>query len=909
MPILLDDVTAGLLDVRFEIGGGGEPSDANAGLELRSEREVVDKTRTLLGKATPCIGRERELAALEATYDECLTEPVARVVLVTAPAGVGKSRLRHELLQKLACHDEPPQVWLGRGDPMRAGSPFAMLAPALRRSAGILDGEPLELRRRKLRARVGRHVELEDWDRVTVFLGEMIGVSFEGVGEGEEDVQLRAARCDAMLMGDQKLRAFVDFLAGECAEGPLLIVLEDLHWGDGPSVKFLDAALRTLADAPLMVLALARPEATARFPDLWAGRGVQPLSLVELTAKRSGRLVRAVLGDDVDEAQVTRIVERAQGNAFYLEELIRAVAEGRGDDLPETVLAMVQGRLERLDPDARRVLRAASVFGEVFWRRGVLALLGDDDDATKAESPASVSRQGALDRWFDDLVRSEVIRRRGPGKLPGEEELSFRHALVREAAYAMLTPEDRALGHRLAGEWLEIAGESEAVVLAEHFALGGERARARRSYHRAAEQALAANDLDATIARAEKAIVLGAEREELGALRCMQAEAERWRGKLQEARKHASDALEHLPKASDAWYSAAAELALSAGRLGEQDALVALMQKLEPHGLDEGCSPSCLVAWARVSGQLLLAGRRAEAARGFARIDEVAHAFSSEPALSARVSLTRAMRALVEGDAGAYRDHTSDAADSFERAGDLRSACMQRVSVGYASLGLGDHDDAEAKLRDALASAQRMGLANVVAYSKNNLGLTLARKGAIDDARRIETEAIASFAAQGDGRLEHSSRVYLAQILRLGGDLLGAEREATAAIEFFRVATPLRAFALAVLAEVALAAGDMPRAYTAAIEARELLQELGHLEEGEALVRVVHAEALRARGDMEGSRAAIEEARRELLQRAEKIKDETRRRSFLERVPENARTLSLAATWLARDASRSGSTD
>src|SRR5439155_107651 len=83
-----------------------------------------------------------------------------------------------------------------------------------------------------------------------------------------------------------------------------------------------------------------------------------------------------------------------------------------------------------------------------------------------------------------------------------EEELSFRHALVREAAYAMLTPEDRALGHRLAGEWLDDAGESEAVVLAEHFAVGGDRARARASYRRAAEQALRANVLDAAIARA-----------------------------------------------------------------------------------------------------------------------------------------------------------------------------------------------------------------------------------------------------------------------------------------------------------------------------------------------------------------------------------------------------------------------
>src|SRR6202044_240178 len=102
------------------------------------------------------------------------------------------------------------------------------------------------------------------------------------------------------------------------------------HWGDLPTVRLVDAALRVLRDEPFLVLALARPEVHALFPQLWSERRVQPLPLSELTPKTTEKLVRKVLGDEVAADDVKRIVDRAQGNAFFAEELIRAVAEGRG---------------------------------------------------------------------------------------------------------------------------------------------------------------------------------------------------------------------------------------------------------------------------------------------------------------------------------------------------------------------------------------------------------------------------------------------------------------------------------------------------------------------------------------------------------------------------------------------------
>ncbi|MCA9494506.1 MAG: AAA family ATPase, partial [Myxococcales bacterium] len=448
--IRLDEVTAGLLDARFEVGG------APPVLELVRERPQPSGARTLLGREIPCVGRTAEIATLKGLCARSAEESLSQAILLVGPAGVGKSRVRYELLRSVV----DTEVWVTRGDPMSAGSAYQVVAEVVRRAAGVGIGDPPEVRWNAIRQRVARRVPAEEVERISTFLAEMTGTARPGAPPPE----LEAAREDPALMADQVARAFEDWLRGECGVHPLLMVLEDLHWGDAPSVALLDRALRELEEEPLCVLGLARPEVRELFPGMWEGRNLQEIRLNELSRRSAERLVREALGDRAPSYEVVaRVVDRASGNAFWLEELVRAVAEGRGDQLPETVLAMAAARLDALDPEDRRILRAASVFGGTTWRGGILALLGG------SENTGQISSRLAL------LVHREVLSPRRDSRFPDEPEYTFRHALVREAAYAALTEADRELGHRLAADWLVSVGEADPLLLAEHRERAGQR--------------------------------------------------------------------------------------------------------------------------------------------------------------------------------------------------------------------------------------------------------------------------------------------------------------------------------------------------------------------------------------------------------------------------------------------------
>jgi hypothetical protein len=886
-PIALDDVIAGLLDARFDVA----EREAEAGLVLRGERALMQGARTLLGRPTSCVGRDWELAALSGILDESIDERAVRVAVVTAAAGIGKSRLAAELVARVQRRTSPVAIWVARGDSLRAGSTLDLLAQALRGALGIRDGAPLAERCDRLRARVAQRLPASEQQRVVEFLGELVGAAFPN---GDGSAVLHRARQDAQLMSEQMRMAWTDFLRAETTFQPVLLVLEDLQWGDFGTVRFIDAALRDCARQPWMVLALARPEVFEVFPKLWAERqNLQEIRLKDLGRKAGERLVRQVLGDSVGPDTVERLVTLADGNTFYLEELIRSVAEGRDQAgaLPETVLAMVETRLARLTLDARQVLRAASMFGQVCWEAGVVAVMAG------VMEPASVAE------WLARLIEQETLAVHPQSRLSGQRELAFRHALLREGAYATLTEDDRRVGHRRAGEWLEQHGEIDPMVLAGHFERSGEAARAATHYLRAAEQAVLILDLQTAMDRTALGLRCAPPPELRLALLGMRCEAAGYAGHLLGAvEAEAEELLHSAPRGSVLWAQgmlAYASVTVMTRRFEQFPALIALLQDVAPA---PGEIRRMALAYTATIVSLDALGQVAEGNALTDRFSEFLGKATEHDQLLARSwwNLIHGMRAAYAHDDPWTGFRHCDALSSIRDAPGLeRVLLVMQLYRGVNLWHLGASALAERTLEEVVAIDHVMG--QVSSLRRFCLSWIRADRGALDEARALAT------ALSEDGRArrippeECRGRWALAEVLRRQGDLEGAERELAAALG---LSVPLdRPAILATLSELRLVQGRAAEALAAAEEAIEratAMRGCGMFRG--AAVRLAHAEALHATGDLGAARAAIAEARDRLLAVAGKIDDPTYRRSFLEQVSANARTLALARAWLGEPA-------
>jgi predicted ATPase len=162
-------------------------------------------------------------------------------------------------------------------------------------------------------------------------------------------------------MAEQLLRAWEDWIGSASRAQPVALIFDDRHWGDLPTVRFVDSALRRFSDHPLFVLALGRAEMHEAFPQLWAERGAIQLHLRKLTRRECEQLVQQSFPSHGDPPHLDRLIEHADGNPFYLEELIRSAAEGNRE-LPSSFLAMLQLRIAALPHEARPLLRAGSIF-------------------------------------------------------------------------------------------------------------------------------------------------------------------------------------------------------------------------------------------------------------------------------------------------------------------------------------------------------------------------------------------------------------------------------------------------------------------------------------------------------------------------------------------------------------------
>jgi eukaryotic-like serine/threonine-protein kinase len=870
--INVDSVTAGLIGNHFELAERGES------LALCGVASKINAPRTLLGRATPCVGRDKELALLEATWRECLQDSVTRAVVITGPAGQGKSRLWHEFVARL----RDARAVVTRSDAVGAGSAFLIVRQLVRQVFGLTDGLVAEA---TVRNRLSSLFGSEDANRIADFLLELLGHP----SSPPASPQLRAARNDPGIMANWLRQSFGEWLVAESAKSPLLVVVEDLHWGDLPSVMYLGDVLRATEAKSLMVLALARPEVHQAFPGLWAGAELQEIALSRMTVAAAERLIRMVTGDAFSTETVAAIVRRADGNAFYLEELIRCSAEGVGT-LPDTVLALAQSRLHQLDADKRRIVRAASVFGDVFWRGGVERLLG------------AVDRDADVAEGLEALVAREVFESVKNARFAGHIEYTFRHALLREAAYAMLTNEDRVTGHSLAGEWLESVGARDPLMLAYHFEVGEQSGRALPHLLRAQQTAYDGGNVPAVLELTARGVRCGAEGAELATLRLTDAMALALRAEWRRAVPPALEAMGLLPVGSTSWFLAASQVFLAGMFLGDANITAPLLQQML--SVDVPSEPSGPYGLAVNSTCLGLIGLGAAAmARGF--IDRVlaTHAVDGEAdvAFVLRVRAVIGFLQIAESDLAGALTTLAQARSLAERAGDIWGRLNSSMHYVCALAEAGAGDRVEVPARETIAYGQRMGLTLFTDWTYLHWAAGLRNVGRLEQAERLARPLL----QRTEPLLVVNARALLAQLSVLSGDHADGVREAERALEDGALFPAVHAAASATFALAELRQGRPESALTHSARGLEAAARSAWPRD-HSLLRLVHAEALHASGRNDEAREAIARARSRVGEIAQLL-DPEKRRWYETGIAENARTIALAADWLG-DASNRGVT-
>jgi class 3 adenylate cyclase/tetratricopeptide (TPR) repeat protein len=431
---------------------------------LRLVEETGLGSRGVPGLSAPMVGRASELDLLRSIHERVVRERRPHLVTVYGDAGVGKSRLTAEFLLSAESTDPATTVLRGRCLPYGDGITYWPLAEILKGHAGILDSDPPELAVEKVR-KTGRDLLTQevatDPTRSTAALAYTVGL---------EDPEVSFAHADPREVRDELHAAWRSFFTALGRSAPIIVVIEDIHWADPVLLDLLDE-LAEHVEGSVLFLCPARPELTAKRPS-WGGgrRNMSSIALDPLSSEEAERLVRLLLTvDDLPTSIHRKILERAEGNPFYLEEIVRRLIDGglllrEGDrwratsgiedvEIPDTVQAVLASRIDLLEPDDKRSLQAASVVGRVFWSGPVIELTG----------VSAVEADGSLRRLED----RELVLSRPGSTLAGQREYIFKHVLTRDVAYESLPRRDRIDAHTNVAGWLERTAGERVVEFAE----------------------------------------------------------------------------------------------------------------------------------------------------------------------------------------------------------------------------------------------------------------------------------------------------------------------------------------------------------------------------------------------------------------------------------------------------------
>jgi class 3 adenylate cyclase len=411
--------------------------------------------------SAPLVGRDTELELLERAWWRTSAERYPQLLTILGPPGIGKTRLALELARHI--EGEGGRVLRGRSLPYGERAAYGAFAQIIREACGIFASDTPAAAQAKLASRLQALLPAEESSMTASHLSIMARLTEETVAEREK-----------LFASAQR------FLEASAREQPTLVVLEDLQWADQGLIDLVGSLSLRLLDAPLLLVALARPELVDDQP-LWARL---PKNLtVQLDALSSSHvedLVHRLLGGESGTGTIADRIERAAGgNPLLIEELTAWLSEGGAsdaDELPSNVKAMIAARLDRLPASERQVILCAAVIGDGFWP-GSLEALG---------APAP------LPELLQSLELRDLIRRMPDSRIEGEPELSFKHGLIREVAYATLPIAARRARHAEVARFIERATGDRAAyaaILAHHWRYAGDASRAADYLLAAADQA------------------------------------------------------------------------------------------------------------------------------------------------------------------------------------------------------------------------------------------------------------------------------------------------------------------------------------------------------------------------------------------------------------------------------------
>ena len=867
----VDDVTSALAASRIAI------DRAKTGLRIAGERDGGEDAPPPSSRAA-FVGRDREMAALIGAFDASMNDRVAQAVLVVGAPGLGKTRLLRALHDRLRTEVRTVALLDARAEPIRQRAPLALLAVLLRRGLAIPEATPPGERLTMLSTAVHEIVEAGEAGRVTAFLAVALGLTPADPGP-----EIAAALADPQLMEDQVGRALEDLLEGLATQsGAAAVLVDDGQWADGASLRLLARALRRLRERPIFVAVFARPEIDESAPHLFRDASAERIQLAGLPKRAAERLVAGSLGEQASPEVLAKIVAHAEGNPLFLEELIVAAREGRADDVPATVLATLEARLARLEPGARKVLRAASVFGEAFWQGGVLELIGRD-------SAEGVS----LGHWLVTLVDRDLLVPRRATRFAGQPELAFRHALLRDVAYAMLTEEDRLRGHRLAAAWLAARGESEPAVLAEHEEAAGDLRAAAEHWADAAALAFSHNDLERATSLVERALKQELAPPSRAAALFLACQAHYWAGDLPRAIERGKEAVRAVEPGSQRWVEAMCALGRAESRADDPHTLETARRVIAAVEADPALFPLGQTLADLTAGTL----RRGDRALAHGIVTILGGALHrrapNDPFARAQVYAARSWQAFFDGDLAGCVALDTETLRAQELGGDLRQIAVARVHLGYDFMMLGAYERARDEIAAARELATNAGIDTAEWLAAHNLAWVLHRLGEVEAALELQRTCVKLAVEQKSRFTEMHARNYLARFLLDGGRYDEAETECERALAMAD-SSSMRWTVLAVMAACAHAKGQAPLARIRIDEALRGAAQFKNVEEGEGLIRLVSIEVSASMGDRVRASRELADAQRWLAASAAKIGDDALRASFLERIPEHAAIRSMS---------------